>query len=147
MTKRSLWIAAVLLGSVRPAASAQRTTGTIRGTVTDTSGAIIPGAQVTVTNTATGFTRTATTNTSGLYVVSDLPVGPYKVEVEFTAFKTAVVTDVGLNVADVRVVDAKLEPGALTESISVESAAGRGPDRERRGGRPHHRRRRPASCP
>ena len=121
MTKRSLWIAAVLLGLFASAASAQRTTGTIRGTVTDTSGAIIAGAQVKATNTATGFTRTAATNTSGLYVFSDLPVGPYKLEVEFAAFKTAVMTDIGLNVAEVRVVDARLEPGALTESISVES--------------------------
>jgi hypothetical protein len=121
MTKRSLWIAAVLLGFFAAAASAQRTAGTIRGTVTDTTGAIIAGAQVTATNSATGFSRTTTTNTSGLYVFPDLPVGPYTVSVEFAAFKTAVMTDIGLNVAEVRVVDAKLEPGSLTESISVES--------------------------
>jgi type 1 fimbria pilin len=55
-------------------ALAQRSTATIRGTVTDPSHAVVPGASVTVTNELTGFTRTATTNAAGLYSFADLLV-------------------------------------------------------------------------
>ena len=123
MSRRTLWLAALLLAVMAMPAWAQRTTGTIRGTVTDPTGAVVPGANVTATNTATGFTRTATTNADGLYVFSDLLVGPYTVEVALSGFKTAARTDIVLNVADVRVVDARLEAGEITETITVESPA------------------------
>jgi len=122
MTKRSLWIAVVMLGLFALPAWAQRTTSTIRGTVTDATGAVVAGAQVTATNTATGVVRKGTTNASGIYVFPDLQVGSYKVEVTFTGFKSAVF-NVGLNVADVRVLDAKLEAGGVSEEISVEATA------------------------
>src|SRR5262245_30724585 len=68
-------------------APAQTTTGTVLGYVTDSSGARLNGAKVTVTNEATGFTRTVTTNTSGEYVIALLPVGRYTVTVEAASFK------------------------------------------------------------
>src|SRR5512143_1184438 len=100
---------------------AQRFTATIRGTVTDPTRAPIPGAKVTVKGEDTGLTRSTTTNADGIYSFPDLPVGSYQVEAEFTGFKTAVLTKILLNVADVRAVDLQLETGAITEQVTVQS--------------------------
>jgi carboxypeptidase family protein/TonB-dependent receptor-like protein len=107
-----------LLASVAPA-FAQRTTASVRGTVTDPSKAIVPGATVTVTNRDTGLTRTTTTNAEGVYSVSELPVGRYSVAVELQGFKTATRTDIVLNVADDLKIDFELSAGALSETVSV----------------------------
>ncbi len=101
---------------------AQRTSGAIRGTVTDSSGAVIPGATVTVKSEGTGFNRSTVTNTEGVYSFAELPVGTYSVEVALQGFKTAVQTGIPLNVADVLAVNVQLEPGALAETITVESS-------------------------
>ena len=66
-----------------------QTQGGITGTVTDSSGAAIPGASVTVTNTATSGTRNTTTNAEGLYTFPSLPPGTYELKVELQGFKTA----------------------------------------------------------
>ena len=66
-----------------------QTQGGITGTVTDSSGAAIPGATVTVTNTATSGTRNTTTNAEGLYTFPALPPGTYELKVELQGFKTA----------------------------------------------------------
>jgi carboxypeptidase family protein len=100
---------------------AQRFTATIRGTVTDPTRAPIAGARVTVKGEDTGLTRSTTTNTDGIFSFPDLPVGSYQIEAEFTGFKTAVLTKIVLNVADVRAVDLQLETGAITEQVTVES--------------------------
>src|SRR5437016_34196 len=68
--------------------NAQDIFGRISGTVTDSSGAAIPGAKVTVVNQATKATRIATTDSKGFYVASELPVGTYEVAAEQTGFKT-----------------------------------------------------------
>ena len=81
-------------------ALAQRTSASVRGTVTDTSKAIIPGATVTVTNLDTGLVRVAVTNADGAFAVGDLPVGRYDVQAELSGFKTASETGVTLRVAD-----------------------------------------------
>jgi hypothetical protein len=104
------------------AAYAQRTSGTIRGTVTDATGAVIPGATATVHNEGTGLTRSAPTNSSGVYVFSDLPVGTYEVRVELSGFKTAVQKGIQLNVAESQAVDVQLSPGGVTEEVVVEAA-------------------------
>ena len=111
-----------LLVAAAPAL-AQRVASTIRGAVSDTSGAVIVGAKVTVKNEATGLTRTAETNASGVYAFADLPVGTYSIDVEYPGFKSSALKGVLLNVADVREVDVKLETGAITESVSVEVPA------------------------
>ena len=64
----------------------QRTTGTISGTVTDPSGAVVPNAKVTATYTATGAPNSADTNASGFYVISNLQPGPYRLDVAVTGF-------------------------------------------------------------
>jgi len=112
----------VLLGLVAVPSFAQRTSGAIRGTVTDSSGAVIPGATVTVKGEGTGFNRSTVTNTEGVYSFPELPVGTYSVEVALQGFKTALQTGIPLNVADVLAVNVQLEPGALNETITVESS-------------------------
>ncbi|HEX9365650.1 MAG TPA: carboxypeptidase regulatory-like domain-containing protein [Vicinamibacterales bacterium] len=101
--------------------AAQRTTANLRGTVTDASKAIVPGATVTVTNQDTGLSRTMPSNEAGVYSFSDLPIGRYAVKVELQGFKTATRTDVMLRVAEDREVDVELAPGALSETISVKA--------------------------
>jgi len=102
---------------------AQRTTASIRGTVTDSSGGVIPGADVKVKGEDTGLTRTTVTNAAGVYSFAELPVGTYTVEVALSGFKSAVQTGVLLNVADIREINVQLQAGALTETVTVESNA------------------------
>jgi hypothetical protein len=123
MMKQRFWLAALLVFASAIPVLAQRSTATVRGTVTDTTGGVLPGATVTIKSDETGFTRSTTTNTSGLYSFNDVPVGTYNVEVTFTGFKTAVRSKVGLNVADVRALDFQLSTGDLSESVNVESPA------------------------
>lgn len=117
---RVLLVALLILAA--PSAFAQRFTAAIRGTVTDQSGAPVQTAKVTAVNENTGLTRSVATNASGSYSFSDLPVGTYRLEVEFTGFKTAVRNKVVINVADVRAVDVVLETGVISESVSVEAS-------------------------
>ena len=91
--------------SLPAASSAQTATGQITGTVTDTSGAVMPGVKVVVTNQQTGLTRETTTSDDGDYVVPLLPVGDYVVTAEQAGFKLAVTSDVQLNVDQVQRVD------------------------------------------
>ncbi len=112
-----------LLALLAVPAFAQRFTATIRGTVTDQSGAVIGGAKVTVKGEETGFTRTTTTNTAGLYTFAELPVGSYQITFDLAGFKSAVIKGIGLNVADAREVNAQLTTGAVEEQVTVEAAA------------------------
>ena len=105
------------------AAFAQRTTAAIRGTVTDSSGGVIPGATVTVTGEETGVTRSATTNNSGIFVFPDLLVGRYRLEATLQGFKTSNVTGLTLSVAEDREVNFQLQAGELSETVSVVSTA------------------------
>src|SRR5689334_18439742 len=102
-------------------AFAQSSTANIFGTATDGTGAIIAGAQVTATNTATGTTRTATTNDSGNYSISFLPVGTYKVEAKSPGFQTVVQTGVVLNVGTNVRVDPVMKVGAVETAVNVSS--------------------------
>ena len=116
-------LATILLAVVAHTSFAQRITATIRGTVTDTTGAVVPGANVTVKGEETGYTRSTLTNSAGVYSFPELPTGTYGVEVALTGFKSAVVRGVALNVADDRSIDVRLEPGALAENVTVEVPA------------------------
>lgn len=104
--------------------TAQTIYGRISGTVKDASEAVIPNANVTVTNTATNLVRTATTDESGFYTVTNLPVGAYTVAVEQKGFKKATQTDIALT-ADARLtVDVTLEAGQVTETVEVVTSVG-----------------------
>ena len=102
-------------------ALAQIDTATVVGTVQDPSGAAVPGATVAVTNLATNVAQTVTAGPNGEYVVTGLKVGTYSVTVTAPGFKKFVQTGVGLSVQDRRQVDARLELGAVTQTVRVES--------------------------
>lgn len=82
---------------------------TMNGTVADPSGAAVPNAKITVVSPQTGFTRTTTTNASGLYSFPQLPVGTYDLTVEANGFKLTKRTGVTLTVGAVATVDVPLE--------------------------------------
>ena len=67
---------------------AQGSTAQISGTVKDQSGAVLPGVEITATQTATGIARTAITNETGSYVIGNLPIGPYRLEASLPGFKS-----------------------------------------------------------
>src|SRR5437660_11139941 len=79
-------------------AAAQVTTGTVIGTVSDASGAVLPNAQISATNTGTNLTSTAQTNSQGEYRIEFLPVGTYKVEATATGFTKSSHTGITLDV-------------------------------------------------
>src|SRR5258708_4677743 len=101
----------------------QSVLATILGTVTDTSGAIVRGAKVTVTQVTTGLTRSETSNDAGEFSFPQLPVGPYSVDVELTGFKKSQRTGIELRVDDKLRVDVALQVGQLSETVSVEATA------------------------
>lgn len=105
------------------AAGAQDTSsGSISGTVTDSSGAVIKGATVKLINTDRGATiRTVTTNGSGFYTATSLPLGTYTVEIADQGFKTADVKGLVLHVADQLTVNRSLSAGSAGETVSVEA--------------------------
>ena len=113
-----LILVAALVAAAVPAL-AQRSTATLRGTVADSTGGVVPGATVTAKNSVTGFTRSVTTNANGIYLLQELPVGTYNLTVELAGFKTMSKTGIELNVADVRESEFKLETGAISETVSV----------------------------
>jgi len=100
---------------------AQKFTGTISGAVTDKSGAVVPNAPVTVTNTATGDTRTVSTNQAGEYVAVELNPGTYTVTVKQAGFKEFTAKGVVLNVSSNTVVNVQLEVGNISEQVTVEA--------------------------
>ena len=101
----------------------QNITGTIVGTVTDPSGAAVPGAKVTVFNLAQNRDQqTVTTDASGNYAAVQLPVGRYKVTIEAPGFKKVVRDNIVLNVNDNLTVSAKVEVGDLAQTVTVEEA-------------------------
>jgi outer membrane receptor protein involved in Fe transport len=102
---------------------AQVNTADVVGTVTDPSGAVIPNAKVTITNAGTGISRTMQTTSAGDYVFTNLLVGTYKVKVELAGFKSYVNDNLTLAVGDRARVDAKLQVGAASETVSVSSTA------------------------
>ena len=98
---------------------AQTFRGTILGTVTDPSGAVISGAKVTVRNAATGLERTTQTSADGSYSVPELPIGSYLVTVSQSGFQTAVTRGVTVSVATDSRVDSTLRPGQVSEQVLV----------------------------
>ena len=97
-------------------------TQSVSGTVKDQSGSAIPGATVTVTETATGSVRTFTTDASGGYAVPTLSVGTYTIEVKATGFSTVVRPSIVLHVGDQPVIDIQMNVGSMAQTVEVASA-------------------------
>jgi hypothetical protein len=113
----------LLAVSTASLAFSQLVSATIVGSVTDASGAVVPNAKVTLTETNTGVDRTATTNASGNYTYPNLPPGRYRVTVEMTGFKKEVRDGINLDVDMTARADMKLTPGGVSETIEVSAEA------------------------
>ena len=101
---------------------AQNNTGIISGRVTDPSGAVIPNAQITVTQTETNVDAVSATNSDGLFRVPSLINGPYRVTVIAAGFKKQVHDGLTLRIGENLNVDVKLEVGSVSEAVEVTSA-------------------------
>ena len=104
-------------------ASAQDTTATILGTVTDPSGASVPNADVTVTNIDTNIATELKTSESGAYTAPNLPPGNYKILIRLQGFSAVEVKDVVLSAGDRRRADAALKVGGVSETVEISTAA------------------------
>ncbi|MDQ3688073.1 MAG: TonB-dependent receptor [Acidobacteriota bacterium] len=101
--------------------SAQVTTGTIQGLVSDTTGAVMPNAQVSATNIETNFSRNATTDEAGQYSIQFLPPGTYTVEATAPGFKKFLQTGVVVEIYRNARLDPELEPGSVSETVTISS--------------------------
>ncbi len=122
MRNRALLGAVLSLLAMAGTAGAQTATGQITGTVRDSSGAVTPGATVTVHSDLTGLTRTATTNPSGDYSFPLLPTGVYSVTAELTGFSIAKQAGLRLGVDQVARIDLTLAVGGASETVEVQAA-------------------------
>jgi hypothetical protein len=98
-------------------------TAQINGTVADSSGGILPGATVVAIQTETGARREAVTDENGAYALTNLPIGPYRLEVTLSGFRTFQQTGIVLTVNSNPVIPIQLQLGSLEETVSVEAAA------------------------
>lgn len=114
-----MWIGLVFVLLAAVSLSAQTFRGTILGTVTDASGAVIAGAKVTVKNTGTGLERSTETSGDGTYSVPELPIGTYTVTVTQAGFQTAVTKDVVVDVSTEHRVDVRIAPGQVSQQVEV----------------------------
>ncbi len=122
MVYRSFLSVAVVLLLVVSAAG-QSTSGTITGTVTDVTGAVLPGVEVSVINEGTNLTRNLITNESGNYTAPTLPGGDYRVEALLPGFQTAIRSGITLNTDQRARIDLVLEVGQVTEVVEVTAEA------------------------
>ena len=124
MARFSVFALVGLVLVLAPLASAQQLdTALIVGTVSDASGAVIPGVNVTFNHVATGTTYLSSTNEEGNYRSNPLRIGEYLVIAESDGFRTYSGSGVALSIGDVRQLDIVLEVGAVTEVIEVEASA------------------------
>jgi hypothetical protein len=98
-------------------------TAQINGTVRDESGGVLPGADVTAIQTETGFRRTVITDADGAYTLTNLPIGPYRLEVMLSGFRGFEQTGIVLQINANPVINVTLALGQLSETVSVDAAA------------------------
>jgi len=115
-------LALLLLGVAAVPVWAQRTAGTISGTVMDTTGAVLPGVSVTAVCTETNLTRTVITDTQGGYTIPDVPGCLYRVTAELAGFKT-IAREAPVAANSVAKTDFRLEVGAVSETVTVEGVS------------------------
>src|SRR6476646_6056129 len=98
-------------------------TAQIHGTVQDASGSAVPGAEVKATQTETGVSRTVSTGAAGGYVLTNLPIGPYQIEVTKEGFTKYVQSGIALQVNSDPAIDPALKIGSVSEQVVVEANA------------------------
>lgn len=111
----------VFAGSLAATATAQTITGSVTGTVTDPTGAVLPGAHVAATNTATGITVSAATNKNGIFNIRYLPIGSYRLLITAKGFQSQAYGPFKLEIGQIAKLDFKLAVGAATTSVKVSS--------------------------
>src|SRR5881397_2738404 len=124
MKRAFLWLTTVGLVSVLSCGALwAQATAQIIGTARDQSGAVLPGVEVTVTQTETGIIRNTVTNETGSYVLPNLALGPYRVEASLPGFRTYVQTGIVLQVNTSPVINVVLEVGQVSEQVEVQANA------------------------
>lgn len=113
----------VVLLAAPSIAQTSSSTGSIQGTVTDQSGAVVPGAKVTAVNEGTGVRTEGSTQSDGTYIFPFVLPGSYRVEVESPSFRRVVLGDIRVEVSKATVANARLELGEVTSEIIVSSSA------------------------
>src|SRR5438132_3997634 len=111
------------LSILMSAAALAQSTAQISGVVKDPSAAILPGVEVTATQTATGAKRSAVTNENGVYALPNLPIGPYLLEASLPGFRTYVQTGIVLQVSDSAAINITLNIGQVSEQVEVQANA------------------------
>lgn len=117
------WLVIITLLVCPAITRAQQLTATLSGQVTDTSGAVIPNATVTITQNTTNAVRAVQSDGSGNYAVTSLPAGTYTVTVSSKGFETYIAKNVVLNVAEKRGLAIQLKAGSTSTTVTVEAAA------------------------
>jgi hypothetical protein len=112
----------LLAAAVSAAAAAQDTTGTITGSVTDQTGAVLPGVSITLKNANTELSRTVVTNENGSYTATLLPIGTYEVTFQLQGFQQVTLRNVALHVNDRLQLNIKLTLGGVAENVEVTAA-------------------------
>src|SRR5690606_5576468 len=110
-------------GFVADSVQAQVLYGSLAGRVTDTTGGVIPGVEITITNNETNYTQTAVTNESGSYLIRNVPRGTYILRAGLTGFKEYVNDNVIITVGDTTREDVVLEVGEISDVVTVSGAA------------------------
>src|SRR5678816_4614885 len=116
-------VIALIVSTLMSVAGWAQSTATVSGSVKDMTGAVLPGVEVTVTQTETSIARTAVTNETGSYVLPNLPLGPYRLEAALPGFRTFVQTGIVLQVNSNPVVNPVLEVGQVNEQVEVQANA------------------------
>jgi hypothetical protein len=118
---RSLFICALSLAFLMQIASAQQTLGSINGAITDSSGAVVPGVNVKARSVATNLEVSGQSKNDGSFSISDLPIGTYEVKFVKDGFETAVYPQIIVQGDRTATVNAKLKPGAVSSTVTVEA--------------------------
>ena len=123
--KRALiyWIGSALISLFTCSAAWAQATAQISGTARDQSGAVLPGVEITATQTDTGIARTTVTNETGSYVLPNLALGPYRLEAALPGFRTYAQTGIVLQVNGSPVINVTLEVGQVSEQVDVQANA------------------------
>ncbi len=126
MKKRTRLVALTLVGALAAVSGfpqSQATTGQITGRAVDAQGGVLPAVNVTVTNPATGFSRSVATNAEGLYTIPLLPPGTYEVSAVLTGFQTVRRTQIPVTVGSSVTVDLRLGVAGVAETVTVQGGA------------------------
>ena len=146
LTQVGLTLACVLVVLAMTSLGHAQATATVEGLVADSTGAVLPRAQVVATSLATGLARSTDANSDGYYRMASLPVGAYDITVTLTGFKKTLLSGVVFTVGQVARVDVTMQVGDVQQEVTVEGtalgplgAAHQGEDPCRAGHRPNSR--------